>query len=711
MLSLRSLRHPGFYLVVVGLALLANYLFTGEWISRFRDQAPMDWHPEQTAASLCLILAVAGAAWVFGRGDSFRIRLESSASDPVPPAPSPVSPWTILPSLSLYAVATLAYVYRGESWTVRIVWGLSVIALLLPLIRRFDRRDFWPIPFWEYALLVIILCGAFVARYVRLTEIPYHVDNDVSIMGLYSRNMVTNGDWRLIGMARTDHHYSEHQYIALSMRLFGLNHYGLGMLSVLAGTATCGLVHLIGRTFFNRWVGLLGAAFLATNYVHIHFSRIIFGPISTFFVVAAGLCLLHGMKRANAFSFAAGGVSLGLGLMGYYSARIGPVVAGGLFMLWWLQRRRYPGIPLRYWGVALLGLLCAFGPNLAFAVDEFTKFSGRGSKVILWTDIAWSHLSDKYQSHGSAWIVIKEQIIRTFLGPFYFPDESTICFLRKPMLGGLAAISFMLGLGFCLRRCRDMACTYLLGSFVLTFIFGGVLTIDPPFWPHLNIALPAMVLIAAIGIERLARRLILTGRRPAAFLVPVLLSGGVVASGVHEWEVYHAFARDHAGARILSMRQILRLSPETRVYLISKYVFWEQETFQFFTPHYKGQNITEQELYASPPKIEKPTTFFVFDDAEPGCADFLMKTYPGARRQGFRDGWQWPAFFAIHVFPAGFEEHPQRFLRPVEMRWMSPGWRLIGVVVLLGLSAGWILLRRDQRRLERRLPRLPAGPS
>lgn len=696
----RSLRHPGFYLLVVGLALLSNFLFTGEWLSRFRDQEPMVWRTQQTLASICLILTVAGGAWVFGRRDAFRRRLETRGESPrVSPAPIRRSAW--IPSLLLYAAATGVYLATGETALVRWLWLLSVVALLVLLVRTIDIRDFWPIPFWEYALVVIILGTAFIARYVRLTEIPYHVDNDVSIMGLFSRNLVVNGDWRLVGMARTDHHYSEHQYIALSMRLFGLNHYGLGMLSVLAGTATCGLVHLIGRTFFNRWVGLIGAAFLAVNYVHIHFSRIIFGPISTFWVMLAGLGLLHGMRRANPFSFAAGGVSLGLGLMGYYSARIGPVVAAGLFALWWLQRRRYPGIPLRYWGLALLGLLCAFGPNLAFAFDEFAKFSGRGSKVILWTDIAWSHLSEKYQSHGSAWIVIKEQVIRTFLAPFYYPDESTICYLRKPMLGALAAISFMLGLGYCLRRCREMACVYLLGSFALTFIFGGVLTIDPPFWPHLNIALPAMALIAAIGIERLGRRLILIGRRPAAFIVPVLLAAGLVVSSVHEWEVYYAFARDHAGARILSMRQIQRLSTETRVYLVSKSVFWEQETFQFFTPQYQGKNITEEELYRNPPKIEKPTSFFVFDDVDPKIADYLVKTYPGARRQGFRDGWQWPAFFAIHVFPNGFEEHPQRFLRPVEMRWTVPGWRLVGLVVLLGLCAGWILLRRDQVRLTR----------
>jgi len=696
MTYLKSHRHIGLYLLVAALALLSNYFFTGEWLTRFREMDPTVWTGLQTAASVCLLLALATGIWVFGSQDNFRTRLETPGTVRVD-ARGGLDAKVFLPCLGLYAASILLYLVGGESAAVRWLWVLSVLALLIPLRRRFDARDLWPMPFWEYALIGSVMAGAFTLRYVNLTEIPYQVDNDVSIMGLFSRKLIETDNWRMVGMARTDHHYSEHQYIALSMRLFGTSHYGLSMLSVIAGTATCGLVHLIGRMLFTRWVGLIAAALLALNYVHIHFSRIIFGPISTFFVVLAGLALLHGMRRSNMLSFAAGGICLGMGLMGYYSARIGPVIALGLFALWWLQRKRYPAIPVVFWLVALAGLICAFGPNLPYALEEFAKFSGRGSKVILWTDNAWNHLSDKYQSHGSAFVVIKEQIIRTFLGPFYYPDESTICYLRKPMLGGLAAFGFILGLGFCLRRCREMASFYLLASFTLVFVFGGVLTIDPPFWPHLNIALPAMALIAAIGLERFTRRVILTWRKPAVLVVPVLLSGGILLAGIHEWEVYYKFARDHAGGRILSMRQISRLSPQTRVYLISKLVRWEQETFQFFTPKMQGSNLSEAELYQKPPSIERPTSFFVFDDADQACIDFLLKTYPGSRRQGFLDGWQWPVFVAIHVFPAGFEEHPQRHLAPPQAKWQSNGWRVIGLILLGGVAGGWILLRRERR--------------
>jgi hypothetical protein len=269
------------------------------------------------------------------------------------------------------------------------------------------------------------------------------------------------------------------------------------------------------------------------------------------------------------------------------------------------------------------------------------------------------------------------------------------------MLGALASVAFILGLGYCLRRPRDMACFALVGFVTLTFVFGGVLTIDPPFWPHLNIALPAMALIAAIGLERFIRRLVLAWH-PAVRLLPAVAAGGIALSGLHEWEVYHQFARDHAGTRIHAMRQISRLPPDTRVLFISRDVLWASETFQFFTPKTDGRNIESAELFDRPPTIDRPTAFFVFADADPACIDFLLRTYPGARRQSFRDGWQWPAFTLILAYPSGREEHPQTHLPASRMLWRADGWRWLGLIAFAALWLGWLLLLRD-RRPSRRL--------
>jgi hypothetical protein len=90
-------------------------------------------------------------------------------------------------------------------------------------------------------------------------------------------------------------------------------------------------------------------------------------------------------------------------------------------------------VRFKLWWIGFGGALVVFGPNVAYLIDEFQRFSGRGNHVLIWTEEAWRHLSLKYQSGGSVWIVLKEQILRAALAPFYFPDESTICYLRRPI--------------------------------------------------------------------------------------------------------------------------------------------------------------------------------------------------------------------------------------------------------------------------------------
>lgn len=309
-------------------------------------------------------------------------------------------------------------------------------------------------------------------------------------------------------------------------------------------------------------------------------------------MLLASWLLLRGLRYGRARDFALGGACVSLATMDYYSGRIGPVLAVGLAGLWFWQRHQFPHVRFKLWWIGFGGALVVFGPNLAYLIDEFQRFSGRGNHVLIWTDEAWRHLSLKYQSDGSVWIVLKEQILRAALAPFYFPDESTICYLRRPMLGAVAAAGLMLGLGFCVRRWRQPACAFPVFSVVAVLVLGGVLTIDPPYWPHLNIAVPALCLIAAIGIERLARRVHEALPPRASSAVPSLVVFCLIATAVHEWEVYEEFARRHAGGRIHAVREIQQLPAGSRVYLVSNAVRADQESFRFLTPHVSVRNLS-----------------------------------------------------------------------------------------------------------------------
>lgn len=692
-LSAQLGRFPWAYVAALVFGLSANFFFTGEFITRFNNIPRVPWERSQTLGLLCLLAALLLSWRFFGPRDDLPVRTAGVAAGEAE-ARWP-GWWRLLPAGLLYLGSSLTYLAHGETALVRWMWAGSLVALLLPFLGGFGWKKIRPLPFWEFILLFLVIVLAFTVRFVDLTQVPLHVDNDVSIMGLLSKSLVEKNNWTMIGMAPTNHQYSEHQIHSIGMRLFGLNHYGLVMLSVLAGTATCVLTYFLGRALFNRWVGFVAAGLLSFDYVHIHFSRILFGPVTTFFVTLGSLLLVLGLKGGQRLYFACSGISLGMGLLCYYSGRVGPVIVLVAFVYWWLNRKTHPWVGFGHWFLLAAGMLATFGPNLAYGLAYTDELHGRGNSVILWTDIAWKHLSLKYESGGSFWVVIFEQCKRTLLAPFYYPDESTICYLHKPMLGGLAAAGLLLGTGFLLRRWKTLPSLYLLGWVGLVFLLGGVLTIDPPFWPHLNIAMPALALIAGLGLERWSRRLILWGGARLALIVPSLLAGLVLFLGVHQWEVYYRFARDHAGGRIQMVRQIERLPAHHRAIIISPSVNWGQEAFQFFTSHLEGLNLTVEELVRNPPPIDKPTSFFVFVDADQKAIEHLLQTYPGATQRLYRDGWNIPAFTQIQTFPRGHVENPQLSRREADVLWNQPGWIYVSAVLAGLLGLGWWSLRSE----------------
>jgi hypothetical protein len=705
MLSVAPLRILLPVLASAGLALLANGLLTGEPLTRMRELDPLRWGGAQTAGSIILLLAVAAAAWAFGGGDDYPHAV-GSAPDPKkkagrgsPPTGSsqPFVPrWTaFLPAAALWLASSVLFATAGETALVRWLWLGSIVAFALPFLRdRSPVHGSAPMSFGELALLGAIVAGAALVRGIDLTSLPRQVDNDVSLMGLFSRRLVEMDSWRFIGMAPTRHPYSEHQFIGLGMRLFGHDHFGLAMHSVIAGTASCVVLHLIGRLVFNRWVGLIAAALLAANWTHLHFSRLLFGPLATLFVLLASWLLLQGLRYGRARDFALGGACVSLAAMDYYSGRIGPVLAVGLAGLWFWQRHQFPHVRFKLWWIGFGGALVVFGPNVAYLIDEFQRFSGRGNHVLIWTEEAWRHLSLKYQSGGSVWIVLKEQILRAALAPFYFPDESTICYLRRPMLGAVAAAGLTLGLGFCVRRWRQPACAFPVFSVIAVLVLGGVLTIDPPYWPHLNIAVPALCLIAAIGIERLARRVHEALPPRASSAVPSLVVFCLLATAVHEWEVYEEFARRHAGGRIHAVREIQQLPAGSRVYLVSNAVRADQESFRFLTPQVSVRNLSPEDLRQKSPRLDAPLAFFVFDDAPAEVRGLLEQAYPGCRVEGFLDGWNLPVFTAFYAHPPGLEVHPQTWAATSRrLSEMPGGW----IAILTGFALIVLFVQRFRR--------------
>jgi 4-amino-4-deoxy-L-arabinose transferase-like glycosyltransferase len=314
--------------------------------------------------------------------------------------------------------------------------------------------------------------------------------------------LINAGQYNWIGFSNSEHLLSYDQFLAWSMRLFGQNHYGLVMHSVLLGTASLPIIFLLGRELGGRYVGLIASALLAISYTSIHFSRILFGTSASFAAILAFYFLFRGLRTRQSLWFALAGIVTGWSLLTYDSSRVLPLIILSLLIWQSIWHRSTFRAQLGNWLILLAGIFIAFGPMLGFALHDFEKFNGRGNSVILWVPEVWQHETATYAT-TDAFQVVVEQTWRTFLTLHLTGDGSPHFAFPRPMTAPLTAALFVLGLAYCLPRLKDLKYGMGLSWFFLTFIFGGVLTADPPYWPHLNIASPAIALVAALGAERL----------------------------------------------------------------------------------------------------------------------------------------------------------------------------------------------------------------
>ena len=578
-----------------------------------------------------------------------------------------------------YVASLVLYLVMGESLAVRLLWLAGIAILLIsqhPLSAI--RSDSEHIAWWEWWLITAVTLVGFGLRYWRLTEIPSDVDNDVAVMGTYSLDMLRAGQANWFGMALSQHSLFSHQLFAWSMRLFGQDHYGLVMLSVLTGTLTLPVVYFLGREMFGWKIGLIAMALLTISYTHIHFSRILFTPLPTFLVTLMLYLLFRGLRTRQPFWFALAGIASGLALLVYYSGRIGPVIVLALWCWALLWNRQALTDKWRHWIVFALSALLSFGPMLAYVALNLDSFVGRGNIVGLFNPDIMTHLMNKYQV-GTVGQVILEQVKRTFLTFHLYGDESPHFAYLGPMVSPLSSALLVFGLGICLVRLRRLSYFALVAWIVLTLLLGGVLTSDPPFWPHLAIVLPAVALVAALAAGMIVKELALTSARFGYWATRLALAAALIFTGVHNWLSYLDFVRDNAQPKIRIARYLNSLPAGYQVRLVSDEWTWDEYTFRFFNQGIPGASVKADQLQSAPAHLDKPTVFILH--GRPELVPILQSEYPGGEVKEHLDFDRQVAFISYRFAPEGYMFPPKP--GPLDISKL-PGWWLLGVALV-----GW----------------------
>ncbi len=235
------------------------------------------------------------------------------------------------------------------------LWIVSMLLLLgytlFPLVRRIGWRPLWLEPatidarrWLAPAVLVSLLIIAAAIRLPALGSIPQGINPDEGDRAATSFDVLNgiapaswfDSGWFLINMVYF-------RLLALSMAVFGPDVAGGRTLTALLGIAFVGAIAWLGWRNFGPRAGLLAAAFATGIQVSIQYSRLITeaGPTALLWALSIG-GFLEGMRTGRAWAWVLAGLSGGLSLYFYPSARLWAVgaVLTALVMLAFVRDRR-----------------------------------------------------------------------------------------------------------------------------------------------------------------------------------------------------------------------------------------------------------------------------------------------------------------------------------------------------------------------------------
>lgn len=433
--------------------------------------------PRLLALLLCVILE--GVAWRFLEGNRFTL-IGTSA-------------W--LGSVLLFLLAF----WQGEVTLPR-----PSAALRQRVGRWLMSREVWAV--------ALVLLLALAARLYRLESVPPEMNSD-HVEKLLDVNDVLNGRHYIFFERNTGREPMQFYLVAAIIRLLdtGLSFYSLKLSNVLMGVLSVLGTYLLGREAGGRRVGWLAAFFVAVALWPVGTSRIgLRYPFAPAFTSLSLWLLWRALRTGQRNDWLLAGLMLGLGLHGYTSFRIMPLVVAATVGVRLLVAPP-PGWR-GWWRLAQNLVLCA-GVMLLL-------FLPLGRYMTEWPDRFWyrslTRSTDLEQPlAGPLWQVAGQTVART-VGMFNWVGDrvfvSTIP--NVPVLDAISAAFFLVGLGWGLVALvrggpsRWVAAATLVGGFLLLLpsALNFAFPLESPSVVRTGGAIPLVALLFALGVRAIVEQ-------------------------------------------------------------------------------------------------------------------------------------------------------------------------------------------------------------
>jgi hypothetical protein len=468
---------------------------------------------------------------------------------------------------------------RTNYLPVLLLWLTSAAVYAAALVeqapKRSDVRTWLRAHQQELILLGLVTLLAGGLRFYRLGSLPRVIDGDEGRIGQAA--LATQSNPLANPFALFENFGGIYiQAIGLAVSTLGATPFALRLVPAGVGTLAIPAIYLLGRALLGPRGALLAALLLAISHAHLHFSRIVaVAYIAETLLIPLELYFFYtGLRARQGWRMAVGGLILGAHFSVYVSAQIIFVLLLVYLAVAWLVTRPLVRGAGRLVAAFWLGVLITALPQAVYAVRHPDNFFAR---MNLDGTFQSGWLEREVASTGqSALTILAGRVTHAFLVLNHLPSVDFYG-ARIPVLDLITGSLFLIGLVYSLCYTRDSRRLLLNGYFWSLLLAIGIFAIPPTADSYrMLVALPAVILLAALGLEQILPLLSLAGtERQGARRV--VLSALLAAVLVLNWRAYFVdfgmrcrYGMDRATRFASYMGNYLKaVDEETTVYLLS----------------------------------------------------------------------------------------------------------------------------------------------
>jgi 4-amino-4-deoxy-L-arabinose transferase-like glycosyltransferase len=393
----------------------------------------------------------------------------------------------------------------------------------------------------ELLIIGVVMLLGIVLRFYKLGQLPRVINGDEGRLGLAAQSTDVGSLanpfslWENFGAFYL-------QIIDFFIKIFGNTALAIRLVPAIGGTLAIPALYVFACQLTDKRIAIISSTLLAISHTHINFSRTAaVGYIQSTWLVPLELYfLISGLKKRSSWRAALGGIILAIHFSVYLTSQI--VVA--LLLVYLLVLLVFFGNWLKASGRQVLAFWGGFGvmilPEATYILRNPQAFIDRlatdGTFQSGWLPLTMANTGK------SAVQLLAERVLHAFLSIIYYP---AIDFYGSPipMLSIITTALFLFGLILLLFRRQSQETLLLNGYFWAFTLSVGLFSIPPSADSYrMLMALPAVVIMAAIGLDRILDLIGLgweRSRNAYVSVVSILLASLMV---FNVWTYYDDFA-------------------------------------------------------------------------------------------------------------------------------------------------------------------------